>query len=524
MLTRDGTPGILMTKLTYGRLGRADLSVGLLAGVPAIARAVAVPLGIVVLALLLRTWRLELQGWTPDTYEQLAAARRLASADFPLSRIYPPGVAATMAPFFLFLPATLASMQAVIVGASLALIGVAYALVLKATGDRLAAVLLAGALAIMPQFVYFSRDGLFDVVGTAWIISAIALVPVLRGRGLAWFAAYGVMLGIAVNVRATDAAMLPALLIYGCGSEGAPFTPRALLGRVLRRDLVLVGVVMVAVSAVFAYIGGWTGNAAGAPITFSVAGAHVAFYLFAEFGFASSVVILPLAALGAREVWIRNRPLLLAAAYMLAVWPVAHAPLPFANGRYMLPGLVLALLLAAHAPASVARMTSGWRAGRGAIATRAAFGAVAILGLIWLSTDAVMLYRWPVTASRSNEAAYRQLRPVVAGLPDGSVLVSAGTRGVSGSNERIQYLDLIDYSLRDGNTPERVQGIVDEVNQARARGVPVYYLYTYFEATKDDMGSGGPGFDQYYDAVAARFRLTETFRADLPNFILYRID
>jgi hypothetical protein len=513
-----------MTKLTYSRFGKADLSVGWLAGVPAIARAVAVPLGIVALALLLRTWRFDLQTWTPDTYEQLAASRRLVAADFPLSGLYPPGVAATMAPFFLFLPQSLATMQVVIIGSSLVLIALSYALVLKATGDRFAAALFAGALAIMPQFVYFSRDCLFDIVGTTWIISSILLVPVMRGRGLAWFALYGLMLGITVNVRATDAAMLPALLIYWCASGGAPFTPRALLGRVLQRELVLAGAVLVAVSAIFAYIGGWTGTATGAPITFATVGAHIPFYLAAELGMTSGVIIAPLAALGARELWIRNRPLLLAAAYILAVWPVAHAPLPFANGRYMLPGLALALLLAAHAPASIARMAPGLRERRGATAMRAALGAMALLALVWFAVDAVMLYRWPTAAAQSNEAAYRQLRPVIAGLPDGSMLVSAGTRGVIGSSPRIQYVDLIDYSLPAGNTPERVQAMVDRIGQARARGVPVYYLYTYFEHEKDNMGNGGPAFDAYYDAVTARFHLTETFRADEPYYILYRID
>jgi hypothetical protein len=498
------------------------------------ARAIAIPLAIVALALFLRTWRLEVQGWTPDTYEQLDATKRLIAGEFPVSYLYPPGVAITMAPFLQVLPATLASMQIVIIGSSLLLVAVSYVFVVKATGDRVAAALLALGVAIAPEFVALSRVGLFDLIGTTWIISAIVLVPALRGRGLWAFALYGVMLSIAINIRANNAAFLPLLVIYWCADGGVPFRPRAIVAAVLRRELLLALGVMTALSLLYAWIGGWTSNAQRAPFTIAPYAAHVAFYAGAEFGSVAGVVIAPLAALGASELWRRNRTLLIVAIYMLVVWPLVHAPLPFINTRYMLAPLLFALMLAAHAPAAIARMGAGWEAESRRAAARAVIGGVVILGLGWAVFDGAMLYTWPDLAAQSHEAAYRQLRPVVAQLPPGSLFVSPGTRGVRDSNTTIEYLDVMDYSIAGGgNPPERIQGIADQVAAARADGRAVYYLYTPFEGlggnlahplTRNSDGAGGPGYDRYYDGITARFGVTEAYRTTVKYFILYRVD
>jgi hypothetical protein len=515
-----------MSKAAHARSGRmgAIPFANTLAGVWTAAAVAAVPLGILALALFLRTWRFELHGWTPDTYEQLDATKRLLAGDSPLSRLYPPGIAITMAPALLILPATLASMQAVIIGASLALIAVSYVLVLKATGDRVAATLLAAAIAIAPAFVYFSRDALFDVVGTAWIISAIALVPALRGRGLWAFVAYGAMLSIAVNVRATNAAFLPALLIYWSDIGAGEVRPRALLASLIRRELFVAGGVLVGLSALYAYIGGWTGNASGAPLTFAAFGKHLQHYAAAEFGYWGAFVLVPLAIAGGMDLWRRNRALLFVAVYMLAVWPLAHAPLPFASGRYMLPPLVFALLLAAHGPAQLGRISAQWSsAGRLAVHGAMVTG-IAALGFVWCGLDAGMLYHWPSLAGQSDEAAYRELRPVIAALPPGALLVSTGTRGVRDSNRAIDYLDLIDYSIVAGNTSARVQGVLDRVTRARGEGRAVYYLRTRLEANGDNLGTGGAGFDRYFDALSGTTRMTESHRTSVPDFVLYRVE
>ena len=65
---------------------------------PLVAEA-ALPGAIVLLALFLRVYRMELEAWLPDTYEQLTASRNLVHGVFPPSDIYPPGVAVTMAPW-----------------------------------------------------------------------------------------------------------------------------------------------------------------------------------------------------------------------------------------------------------------------------------------------------------------------------------------------------------------------------------------------------------------------------------------
>ena len=141
--------------------------------------AAAVPASIVLLALFLRVYRLELQAWTPDTYEQLTAGRRLVAGEFPISVFYPPGVAITLAPAFLFFPQTLATQQGVIISASIILVAVAYFAMRSATNDRTAPVLLALGIALAPQIVYFSRDGFFDTMAR----NVTGIPPAKRTRG-----------------------------------------------------------------------------------------------------------------------------------------------------------------------------------------------------------------------------------------------------------------------------------------------------------------------------------------------------
>ncbi len=489
-------------------------------------RPAAVPAAVLLLALLVRTYRLQLQAWMPDTYEQLSAARALVAGHFPLSHLYPPGVAITLAPAMLLLPQTLASMQVVILAAGLILIVVAYVCTARATGDRGAAALLALALAVAPPFVYFSRDGLFDIIGTAWIVSAILIVPSLRGRGSLAFVAYGVMLSIAINVRATNAAFLPALLIYWTDAGRAPIRPKLMLSAAARREVLLAGAVMLALSALYAYIGGWTGHAAShTPISFALVASNVPFYVVSELGgVAAAPLVLPLMIAGAAELWRRNRTLLIVCLYMMTIWPLVHAPLPFANGRYMLPALAFTLLVAAHGPAATVPMYAAGADRLRRLGRPLAVGLVVLVGIIFGVGDGIMLYGWPHTAGKSDEAAFKQLRPIVAQLPEGSLVVSPVIRGVRESNARVEYLDLIDYSLPRGNGPDSVDAVVRRIAEARSSGRNVYYIYSRFEARRDDLGNGGPGFDRYFAAVEQRFRVTEAFATSLPEFKLYSLD
>ncbi len=473
-------------------------------------------------ALLLRLMRLELQGWTPDTYEQLAAANRLTNGDIPLSRLYPPGVALTLAPAVLVGGANLLTMQIVIITASLALIAIAYTRSKIATGDARAAVLLAIALAMAPPFLYFSRDGLFDIIGTTWIVATVMLVPSLKGRGIAAFVAYGIMLSIAINVRATNVALLPALLIYWSDAGGRSI--RAAARSCLRPQLVVTAIVMLALSALYAYIGGWLGQASGgAPIILSVFASNFVFNVTSEFGGGvMCVVVLPLAAIGAMHLWRHNRTLLFVAIYFLTIWPVVHAPLHFANGRYMLPPFFFALLLAAHAPSAVFEHAPSLHT-RLNMRQRAVVALMLLTAALFGVGDSLIIYTWPHAAGQSDEGAFRTLRPIIASLPDNSLVVGAVDRGVRDSNARIQYLDLIDVSLPHGNTPDTVAAVLRDVEAARAANRPVYYIYSRFEARHDDLGNGGPGYDLYFDAITTARGTTQIASTSVKEFRLYAV-
>jgi hypothetical protein len=489
-------------------------------------RAAAVPCAILLLALLLRVFHLELHASTPDTYEQMTAARRLVAGHLPLSSIYPPGVAVTLAPAFVFFPQTLATIQAVIIASSLLVVLVTYVAMRRATDDRLVPVLLALGVATAPPFVRFSRMGLFDVTNAAWIVSAILVVPWLRGRSVAVFAVYGCLLAVAMNVRATNPAFLPALVIYWTDIGRVGFNRGAIRSALACRPIAVASAAMLASYALLAYLGGSLGQAAShAPITFEHAGRNTAFYTLAELGdVLSAPLLLILAALGSVYLWSRDRSLLFVSIYMLTIFPLAHVPLPFANNRYMLPSFVFALLLAAHAPAAVISMTARqpalvrntWRA--------IALSVVLLLGSYHLAADAYTVWYWPKAAARSDEAGYRQLRPSIAALPPGTLLVSGGTRGVRDSNDHIEYLDLIDHSLTTDNGPVRVNEVMDRMGEAIAGGRPVYYLYTRIEGLDISLSRTGPSYQPYFDAASERFRVTEVHATSVKFFALYKVE
>jgi hypothetical protein len=209
---------------------------------------------------------------------------------------------------------------------------------------------------------------------------------------------------------------------------------------------------------------------------------------------------------------------------MLTIVPLSFVPLPWVNTRYMLPSMTFALLLAAHAPAAVIEMTArqpaltrnGWRA--------LAAGFMLALGVLFATADARMLMHWDVNAADSDEPAYRQLRPVIAALPEDSLVVSGGTRGVRDSNGRIEYLDLIDYSLATDNGPKRVDEIMRRIEGALGEGRPVYYLYSSVEGVNITFAASGPGYQPYFDATQQRFRTTEVFATGHKFFKLFRVD
>lgn len=518
-----------MAKLAQARTSRGIVSAERIvlawARAKPLAAETAAPAALAVLALFLRVCRLELLAWMPDTYEQLAAVQRLTRLEFPLSHIYPPGVALTLAPALLFLPATLASMQAVTITASLALVVVCYAGTKHATGDRVVATLAAAEVATAPLFVYLSRDGLFDVINAMWITLAFMLVPAIRGRAFGALALYGALLAVAVDVRATNVAFLPALLIWWTGAGRPGVRVRDAARAVLCRETITAGAVLAVLFMVLAYIGGWMGHAVGAaPVTFNAFAVHMILYVVSEFGgLYAFPVLVPLAALGAVEVRRRDRALLYAVIYMIVVWPVAHSPLPFANARYMLPSYVFTLLLVAHAPAAIAHHTTDWRRRARGQARIASVVAMSLVAIYFGLSDAIILRDWPATVAGGDEAAMRELRPIVAALPEGSLFVSPATRGVRESNPHIEYFDLIDYSLPRGNSPASVDAVLADIEREQAKGRRVYYLHSRVEATGDTFAKSGPGYESYFEGIERRFAVSPVYVASAPHYALYEV-
>jgi hypothetical protein len=502
---------------------RADAPVW--ARVEPCARSATVPVALLALALLVRVVNYAPHGWVPDTYEQLRASHRLVAGQFPLSRIYPPGVAVTMAPAFLVLPQSIGTMHLVNTMAALGLAGVLYVRVASDTGDRFAATLVALAAAAAPQFVFSSRSGLFDTVGTAWIVGAIMCVPLLRGRGIAAFAVYGAALCIAINVRATNAAFLPAALMYWFGETGVPARPASMLRAAFAPGPIVAAGVMAGLTIVLTAIGGWAGQAAtSAPINFSTFGQHVAFYAVVEFGGAPAVLaILPLAIAGGVSLWRRNRPLVVVAAYMLVAWPLVYSPLPFSSQRYMLPALAFALLLAAHGVSAAVRSARNMRPSPARAVRIAAVGAALVVGLFYAGGTAVVIYEWPQTAATSDEGAFVEMRPFVAELSAGSLLVSPATRGLSSGNRDIEYLDLIDYSLNHGNGAASVESVMAQMQRALDGGRPVFYMHSRVEATGDSFPAGGPGYEAYFAGIARRFTVRVRYEAAVEHYTLYEV-
>jgi hypothetical protein len=485
----------------------------------------ALPAAIVLVALFLRVYRMELEAWLPDTYEQLTASRNLVHGVLPPSPIYPPGVAVTMAPAMLLLPQTLATMQAVIVLASLVTIAVCYFGVKEATGDRLAAALLAIGVAIAPRMLYSARTGLYDTISTMWVVGTILLVPALRRRGVVSAALFGVALSIATTVRGSNAAFLPAIAIYwsGIGTTGVSWGGAA--RTLVDRRAFVAGGAMAATSLLLAITSGWLGHAAGGtPFTAADFGRHLLFYYGTEFeGVPALFVVAPAALVGAIEVWRRNRTLLIVAMYAMAVWPIVHAPMPFFNARYMLPAMVFGLMLAAHAPAALMRELDGARRTPAILAQGAIVVALVFGGLFFAGVDGLILYQWHDLAAESDEAAARELRPIVAGLPDGSLLASTAVRGVRESNSRIQYFDLIDYSIPRDNGPANVDTALDDLQRALDGGHRVYYLHSRVEFTGDTFARRGPGYEVYMQALERRFDVTAVYVAQAPHYVLYEI-
>jgi hypothetical protein len=488
------------------------------------------PLCLATIALFLRTYHLTLMGWVPDTYERLAATQKLLRGEFPLSPITPPGVSFVMAPFFAVLPQTVETMQAVTIAAGIGLVLIAYVAMLKLTGDRLAAVLVAFAIAVGPRYVYASRDGLFDIIVSFLLAVAVFGLPLLRGRSAWAFVAYGFLLGAMVNIRPTNAVCFPALGIYWLYLNDVSFRP-ADVWRCFRSPNVMAAcTTVVAVSFASVVLGGWFGRASGAPLTFDSFAGNVVFYSISIVGGPLGFLCLvPLAIAGGYRLWRTNRGLALAVLITLVVWPLALTPFHFQMARYVLPVGVFFYFLAAMGPREIWRLAGSMQSSRRPLLHLYAAGSLAITAILFVGTSMEVLHRWPTLAARSDAGLARELRPTLEQLEPNSLLVTAVAGPFRGTVHNLAYFDLIDNAMERGIGPASQAYLSNEIESALNCGTAVYYLYSRWEAGDDFQGDGRDNYLSFFETVQHNFQVEKVLDAPTLNlgeyvWTLYRVE
>jgi len=474
-------------------------------------------------AVFVRTWRLAPHARIPDTYEQIAATNRLLDGDLPLSNLYPPGVALVLAPFFAVLPNTVPTAQAVVVGASLVLVALAYIAARAARADGASALLFVATIALSPAFVTMSRVGLFDAIGTALLVSSVLAAPALRRMPWPAWLAFAAVLSVALAVRATNIFILPALLATyaGIGPEGRRLEP-------MRRALIsppvyVTTILTLAMTFVLLVPGFLPGASSGVRLAPKYVPAHVLFYWFAALGGLMIPLVAPMAAIGAMRVWRIAPAVVVLSLYLIVVWPVVHAPFPFVNERYMLLPLFFVLLLAAHGPVEWWRIAGTRRSPLAAMGRITAVMASLLLIAISAVIVGDVLRGWGVDTGLSDESALEELRPAVDGLEGDAVIVTAIARGFDRSQDDRAYVDLIDHRIDMRDRASSIAELIATIESAMRSGRAVYYLYSRFEEDGENAGLGGAGIDIYFTAVSERFTVDERFRATQQEYRIYSV-
>ena len=492
-------------------------------------------------ALFLRLFRLD--GFTsfyPDTYGQLRAADNLVSGQFPITYLYPPGIAVFLAPVFAFLPRTILTLQATILVAGTALVVLAYAATLATTGDRRAAFFHAAAVALGATFVFHSRVALFDVINTLLIAVALLLAPVVVRRGSAVLLAYGLLVFVTITVRYTNPVILPALFLASMRLETHPLSRRLLWGHLRSRTVITVGLVVLALSGAYVVtmyesLTRFSNPQAGSVIEFSHYLPRLAQYLQASFiGYGETLqwqnglaaaAILPFAIVGARRLWMTNRSFAVPLFFLIITWAPVHAVYMIFWGRYAMPVFFFLLMLAAlGVSVSLNRFRSlqhTWQ--RVGLAGLTALAVTFFVGQ-QLAQDITLLYQPPGAAQRS-EAAYEDIRIVLRTLdgPD-SALVSAQVLAVDKANPAMASYDLLRHSETYGINDDSIDRLLEYVRAQQADGKTVYYHYTGYEDKRSRLHKYEQGFDTYFSALQREFSVRELFRSSGHSQRLYALE
>lgn len=487
---------------------------------------------IVALALAVRLYNLDgLVTYYPDSYAQLRAVDNLLSGRFPVSYLYPPGVALFLAPAFVVLPNTLVAMQAAILVAGIALVLLAYVAGAATTGDRRAALLFAAAIGIGAPFVYYTRAALFDVITVLLIASALFLARPAARRGTATHAAYGALVFVTITTRFSNVALLPALFVASLPGDFRSFTWRQVVQHLRSRAvLTALGVVIALYAAYLAVsfdtVTRFTNPKAGSIIDLSGYLPRLARYVEAAcVGYGdqfywqdgvAALAVLGFAAAGARRLWSTNRALLLPLVCVIVLWPPVHAAYNVFAGRYAMPAFFCVLLLAA---AGLSRSIT-WQRGLPQMWQRVGAAALITLGVTFflgrhLALDTAFLQQWPADVANGREVAYDEVRATLREL-DGpnAVLLSSQAMAVDRANPEIEALDLIKHSETYGINEDSIQRLLAYVRERQDAGKNVYFHYTEFEDVGSRFRKYELGFDAYFAALEREYAVRELMRAD----------
>ncbi len=484
-------------------------------------------------ALFLRLYRLDgFVTYYPDTYAQLDAVDNLLSGRFPVSYLYPPGIALFLAPVSLVMPNTLLTLQVTVVASGVALIAVGYAAVVAATGDRRAALCFAAALAICATFVFYTRLALFDVINTLLIAVTLFLAPAVARRGPATQAAFGVLVFAALTVRLTNLVVLPLpLLIASLPQVSWPPSPAEFLRHLRSRAVLTTGLVVAALYAAylaFAFdsLTRFVDPKAGSVVDWSSFPSRLGRYVQTSLlGYGDqfrpgdalfAAAVLALAIVGARRLWAVDRRLLVSIVALVALWLPVHASYEVFQDRYAMPAFFFILMLASLGLSGsldwFTKLQFPWQ--RVGLATLLTLAVVPFVGRqVEINTSLLLL--WPDELARSHEVVYDQLRAVLRDA-DGphSTLVSSQALALDEANEDMATLDLIEHSETYGSNADAIDRLVSYVRDQHAAGKAVYYHYTEFEDVRSRFRKYELTFYDYYAALQREFSLVELLRTE----------
>ncbi len=482
-------------------------------------------------ALTLRLYRLDgYITYYPDTYAQLRAVENLLSGTFPISYLYPPGIALALAPVFAFLPHTLLTMQAAVLGAGMTLVLLAYVAMVTTTKDRRAALIFAGAVALGAPFVFFSRVLWFDGISTLLVALSFFLAPLAARRGPAALLVYALLVFAAVTVRYTSLLLLPALFLYTLGAGSRSLSLRGVMDHARSKAMVTVGAAVAALygahlitshESLTRLTSGQSESVVALGGYLSRLGRYLAATLI---GYGEplaweevivAVAVAALAAVGARRLWQTNRSLLVPVVFLIVAWPPVHALYIVFDSRYVMPAFFFVLLLAALGLSAALEWFRGlhrpWQ--RVGLAGLLALAASFYVGQ-QLSQDVIFLRQWPQEVAANRENAYDEIRAVLASL-DGpaTVVLSSQALAIDQTNEAITTYDLIPHSNQYGINDDSVDRLIAFVREQQASGKTVYYHYTEYEDVRSRFRRFELGFDAYFLGLRREFSLRELVRA-----------